>query len=449
VAIENTERPGITKEMAAPFDRKPFPERFCNFDRLLQMLTVRELDGIVSSYTPNVFYLTGFQGTMPMFEADSLGAVIMPREHPERAVLVVHDPSLSFFVYQPTWVQDIRAYSVVGDLATKIEASGIAQFMPPPLAQTKIGQGLPHHYYETQAAAIVAALQDLGLAANSRIGFDNLLTAENLKEAGAFTGTAVNVYPAFKWVRQVKTPAEVELLRLSTRLNQRAIESTVRSWVPGMTWRELNKVYGRAVYELGGMAEPVPNIQMNYDAGDPMASRPLPLPLTTGLEDDYVIRSGANMMFDCHGWLNRYCWDGGKTWFIDDEPSGDGKRVATACGVATQEILSAMKPGTLISQLQALGREVFRRYGLPPRAPLIYFHGLGLEHSDLEIPTGSERAIQDRLDWPLEVGMVVAIHLAYPGDLGDRYYIEEVALVTDHGAGEPLFDWGVAPLVNK
>jgi Xaa-Pro dipeptidase len=439
----------VSPEQVAVFDRRAFPERFCNFDRLLKMMATRELDGVVSSYTPNVFYLTGFTGTMPMFEADSLGVVIVPREHPEQSVLIVHDPSINFFRYQPTWVKDVRAYSVVGDLGHRIEAAGMAQFIPAPLEGTPIGLGLPGKYYETQASAIVQALKDVGLdGEDCRLGFDNLLTANNLVKAGEFPGTVVEVYGAFKYVRQVKTKAEMDLLRLSTKLNQTAITETVASWTPGMTWRELNHVYGRIVYDLGGWAEPVPNIQMNYDVGDPMAAKPLPLPLTIGLEPDYVIRAGANMMFDCHGWLNRYCWDGGKTWFVQDEPSGDGRRISTACGHAIEEIVAAMRPGKRVSELQALGRAVFRREGLPSDAPLVYFHGLGLEHSDLEIPTGSERAIQHRLDWPLEAGMVVAIHLAYPGELRERYYIEEVAIVTEDGAGSPLFDWGVEPLLN-
>jgi hypothetical protein len=36
------------------------------------------------------------------------------------------------------------------------------------------------------------------------------------------------------------------------------------------------------------------------------------LTLATGLEDD-VVEPGTHVMFDCHGTIDLYCWDGGKT----------------------------------------------------------------------------------------------------------------------------------------
>ena len=36
-------------DMLRPFPREPLPERFCNFDRLLEMLELWNLDGLVLS----------------------------------------------------------------------------------------------------------------------------------------------------------------------------------------------------------------------------------------------------------------------------------------------------------------------------------------------------------------------------------------------------------------
>ena len=44
----------------SPFPRELLPERFCNFDRLLEMLELWNLDGLVLSSEKNVFYLSGF-----------------------------------------------------------------------------------------------------------------------------------------------------------------------------------------------------------------------------------------------------------------------------------------------------------------------------------------------------------------------------------------------------
>ena len=48
-------------------------------------------------------------------------------------------------------------------------------------------------------------------------------------------------------------------------------------------------------------------------------------------------------------------------------------------------IENAMRPGTGITKLQQLGREVYRKMRVPrPESVLIFFHSLGLSHMDLK-----------------------------------------------------------------
>ena len=104
-----------------------------------------------------------------------------------------------------------------------------------------------------------------------------------------------------------------------------------------------------------------------------------------------------------------------------------------------------MKPGARISQLQALGREAYRKAGVPdPAAALVFFHGLGLSHYDVELSTAEGRS---NTDWVLEANMVVPLHLLYPGGERERWWLEEVVHVTPEG-GRPLFSWGFDPLVG-
>jgi hypothetical protein len=48
--------------------------------------------------------------------------------------------------------------------------------------------------------------------------------------------------------------------------------------------------------------------------GHPRGTDPA-LTLATGLEHD-VVEPGSHVMFDCHGTIDLYCWDGGKTWVV-------------------------------------------------------------------------------------------------------------------------------------
>jgi len=165
--------------------------------------------------------------------------------------------------------------------------------------------------------------------------------------------------------------------------------------------------------------------------------------LQTGYEKGEIGR-GTHVMFDCHGTLDLYCWDGGKTWVVEGEPEAAGKRNADATAQVAEALLEAMRPGARVSALQSRAREVYRKAGMPNSSEaIIFFHGLGLSHMDLEQRTAEGGA---NADWTLEKGMVVPLHLLVPGGERERYWLEEVVVVTESG-GRPLFSWGFRPLV--
>jgi Xaa-Pro aminopeptidase len=154
---------------------------------------------------------------------------------------------------------------------------------------------------------------------------------------------------------------------------------------------------------------------------------------------------GVHILFDCHGTLDLYCWDGGKTWVVDGEAVGDAKQYADATTAAATAVMESMRPGVTISELQAVGRSVYRKKGVA-RADevLIFFHGLGLSHMDLE--QYSADGVPNH-DWRLESNMIVPIHILYPGDECHRIWVEEVVQVTPDG-GQPFFSWGLDPLIT-
>jgi hypothetical protein len=78
-------------------------------------------------------------------------------------------------------------------------------------------------------------------------------------------------------------------------------------------------------------------------------------------------------------------------------------------------------------------------------ARVIFFHGLGLSHMDLEQATADGRP---NTDWVLQDGMVAPVHLLYPGGEHERMWLEEVIAVSEDG-GRPLFSWGFEPLTGR
>lgn len=418
------------------FRRSPLPRRFFNFDRLVGTLEARRLDGLVASSMYDVFYLTGFNAMAHKADEPRPVALVMSRREPEHPILLVADYYLSHFLHQPTWVEDIRPYGgVMLPLDIPVGPSAIDWFIPEFGREVGWVQQARRLYGANLIEGCTAALRDLGLL-RGRVGFDDLRLASVLAVRGM---EAVDAYGPLMFVRQVKTEEEVRLLREATRLNQTAIEQTVRAWGRGMTWQELNHAYHRAVVDLGGhIHDPGALVFANPRGADPVVT------LQTGFED-FVIEPGVHVMFDCHGTWNLYCWDGGKTWVVADEPRGPAARVASATAEAMREIERAMRPGARISGLQATGRRVFQRFGVPrPESAVIFFHGLGLSHMDLEQWSEEGKANHD---WALEQGMVVAAHLLYPGGDRHRMWLEDIALVTNEG-GESLFTWGFDPMTN-
>jgi Xaa-Pro aminopeptidase len=418
------------------FARAPLP-RLCNLDRLMHAMKARGLDGIVASLPYNVFYLTSFNGIAHKADEPRPYAVILSRHAPEHPILVVADYYLATFLTQPTWVEDIRPFrAVMMPLDLPPQRTDIDRFIP------NGGAGVPWvdraraSYAYDMSAAVRGALADLRLD-RGRVAFDDMgfgirLGLERLEVADG--------YDPLMFARAVKTAPEMRLLERATRLNEAAITRTLAAWDEGATWRDLNHAYARAVVELGGFVRDPGGMVWGHPRGADPA-----LTLQTGLEDGEVTR-GTHVMFDCHGTLDLYCWDGGKTWVVAGEPEGGAKQFATATAAVAEALLEAMRPGVRVSQLQARAREVYRKAGAPdPAAAVIFFHGLGLSHMDIEQATADGGP---NTDWMLEDGMVAPVHLLYPGGEHERIWLEEVIAVTADG-GRPLFSWGFAPLTGS
>jgi len=421
---------------AGKFARAPLPKRFCNLDRLLHAMKARGLDGIVATAPWNVFYLTGFNGVAHKSDEPRPYAVILSRDAPEHPILVLADYYLATFLTQPTWVEDIRPFrAVMMPLDLPAKKTDIDRFIPKHAAAVSWIAGARKNFAFDMTSAARGALEELALD-HGRVGFDDMGFGFRLEVEGM---QVADGYDPLMFARAVKTETEMRLLERSTALNEAAIRRTMAAWQKGATWRDLNKAYARAVTDLGGFVRDPGAMVWGHPRGADPA-----LTLATGLEND-TVDPGTHVMFDCHGTIDLYCWDGGKTWVVEGEPEGAAKLFADATARVAEMLLSAMRPGARISELQAKGREIYRRERVPdPAAAVIFFHGLGLSHMDLEQTTADGKP---NGDWLLEDGMVVPVHLLYPGGEHERFWLEEVVAIGKDG-GRPLFSWGFAPLTG-
>jgi len=398
-------------------------------------MEARGLDGIVAAMPQNVFYLTGFNAIAHKSDEPRPYAVMLSRHAPEHPIVVLADYYLATFLAQPGWVEDVRPFrAVMMPLDLPPGSADIDRFIPRAGAGSKAFERARKNYAFDMGTALRNGLKDLNLQ-RGRVAFDDPGFGIRL---GLEAGEIADGYDALMYARAVKTDTELHLLERATRLNEAAIRRTIKAWQPGVSWRDLGQAYARAAVDLGGFVRDPGAMVWSHPKGADAA-----ITLQTGSEDGEIAR-GCNVMFDCHGTLDLYCWDGGKTWVTGDEPTAACKRNADATARVAEALLEAMRPGARVSALQGRAREVYRKSGLPDSAGAIsFFHGLGLSHMDLEQRTADGKA---NGDWKLEKGMVVPLHLLVPGGERERYWLEEVVVVGERGS-RPLFSWGFGPLI--
>ena len=419
--------------MSDLFERQPLPKQFCNLERLWVALEARGLDGIVATGPLNVFYLSGFNGIAHNADEPRPYAVILSRHAPDHPIMVVADYYLSTLMVQESWIEDIRPFRAVM-LALDLEpkASDIDRFIPRAGADVDWVERAREQYRFDMDSVVRGALDTLGLT-TGKIAFDDMGYGLRLGDLDVVDG-----YDPLMAARMVKTADELKLIERATALNQKAIERTVASWEKGASWRDINRAYHRAAVDLGGFVRDPGAMVWGHPRGaDPAIT------LQTGLED-FEVERGTHILFDCHGTLDLYCWDGGKSWCVGDTPNATAKKTAAAVEAAAETVIDAMRPGNTISQIQALGRETFRKCGVPdPDSALIFFHGLGLSHMDLEMKKADGKP---NGDWAMAENMVVPLHLLYPGGENERVWLEDVVVIGPDG-GRPLFTWGLDPFI--
>ena len=400
-----------------------------DLERLGRLMATRGIDGLVISTPLNMTYLSGYHPTAPKGDEPPGGAVVLSRHNLQHPIMIGTDIFLSPFLDEPNWIEDLRPIrSLLIPVNAATEQSEFFRFMPAARQNSGWVKQAGEKFVGSLPEAIQGALKDLGLT-NGRVGYDDLRLGAKI--TGSLSGV-IDAYNLMMLTREIKTAPEIGWLREATRVNQVAIERTVQSWSRGKSWKELVQTYHAEITELGGwVADPGGVFFANPMDGDPAVRLRVEA-------EDFVVQPGTTIMFDCHGTKNQYCWDGGKSWVVEDDPG----RTAKATAAAMSELQQAMVPGARIADLQEKTLQTFRKMDVPESESLLtYFHGLGLSHADVEAMVVDD----GDPNWPLQDGMVIAAHLLCPGDEKRRCWIEEVFWIKE-GGSEAFFTWGNDPV---
>ena len=349
--------------------------------KLRASLPEHEIDAILISQPENRRYLSGFTG--------SAGILVITAD---RAVMAT----------------DFRYYEQVGREASGFELAKIT---------TRVSDLLPE------------VLADLGV---KRLGFESQhMTVEQLNTLGK-AAAGVEWLPlenTVEKIRAIKDQGEIDALRRSAALNDRAFAHLIDVIKPGMTERE-------AAWEIEAYMRSHGASKVAFDlivAAGPNGALPHARP------GDQAIQPGAPVVVDIGCVLDGYCSDMTRTFCLG-EPSSRYLEVWNLVLQAQEAAKAVVRAGATGLEADAAARDLIAEAGYGDYFGHGLGHGVGLAvHEGPRAGRLSEDTFEAGMSLTVEPGIYL------PGEFGVR--IEDLVIIGEHGI-EILTNTPKMPLVD-
>jgi Xaa-Pro dipeptidase len=251
---------------------------------------------------------------------------------------------------------------------------------------------------ESPYARVAQGLSDRGIASGT-IGVEEtmkFLFSDNLRKAAA-SATFTSATPVTAECRMIKSPHEIDLMRLAAKITLAAYEATYRSMKVGMTQREVGELVEAAHRKLG--FEGGADVQVGeYSA------------LPHGSIAPQEIREGTIVMMDGGCSVEGYASDITRT-FVLGKASDKMKQVFDIVHRAQSAALAAAKPGVEAGSIDAAARKVITDAGYGPDYK--YFthrlgHGMGMDgHEWPYLVRGNTTKLQPEMTFSDEPGIYI------------------------------------------
>lgn len=231
----------------------------------------------------------------------------------------------------------------------------------------------------------------------SRIGVIGPLGYEAHAKLGAFASEVVDLNAAYTRLRLIKSPEELEWVRMGARLTDAAVRRLHDQARPAMTETELGDVVERAYVAQGGMTH------IHYFGVTPMRSPsvavPAQWPSARALEKGDILTCEISASFWDHpGQLLR-------TFVVDEKPTKLYEDLHEVADVAFDALLRRIRPGGTAKDLVEAA-SVIEEAGFTTRDDLVH----GFVGGYLPPVLGSRsRMLQAVPDFTFEQGMTIVV----------------------------------------
>jgi Xaa-Pro aminopeptidase len=371
-------------------------------------------------------YLRRLTRTRARMEADGIDLLVVT--DPSNMFYLSGYDAWSFYVPQALLVPLDGEEPLWVGRGIDVNAARLTAFMGPDRLV-----GYPDDYVQNAGrhpmTYVASLVQDLGYG-DGRIGVETdgyycSPRSQAALLAGLPAATVVDAEGLVNWVRVVKSPAEVALMRQAARIVEHAMTVAVSRMAPGVRECDVAADIYHALIggtpEFGGTyASSPPFIPHGERASAPHLSwtdRPYETDRPTTLE---LVAS-----------RNRYHCPSGRTVYLG-RPPAEVLRTADVVVEGLTAAVEAVRPGVTCEEIEAVWRRVVAPHGVTKESRMGYSIGIAYP------PTFGERTFSVRRGdtTVLEPGMT--LHLI-PGIWLDRWgiVITEAMVVTETG-GEPF-----------
>ncbi len=408
-----------------------------NRERANQVMDRHGLDGLVAAFQENIYYLSDYWGPMFLMSRNYTLYALLPRDENAPAALIMPGSGVYHLEHRPTWMPNIASYLTritpkapfpARDYEFSTEEieedDADAPAMKPPLMPYPTRPGVPmaprdlqliERYAkhsdnpdQTATRALAGAIRTAGLE-KGRLGFDDPRVLGWLHAIGLEDITGSDALNVFKEIRMIKSPDEIELLKIAGRMSETAINTVIDRMEIGMPLDEIGRIHAISMAEQGGQSEwIIANIRG----------------LATG-----NVEPNELMKLDAVGSWKQYRGDVGRSVFFG-EPTNEmlarTKAVTRALHIAYENI----RPGKTFREITELTLKTVHDEGFPGFC-IAGPHSVGLEHTDHPISLGAELPGSHPLSF--EENMVFTLDMPYHEFGWGTTHVEDMMIVRKDG----------------